>query len=142
MASYRKLREDQAHFANYLVKVNAIHDREVVGYLERIDRNSVSDLTSLDIDSMRFDLVKQEAKTMTDRSKSYDAWCMLLNAVGDQDIISKSIVDAKKNLKQYMKDAAKEFAKDATSDQTKEVSPDVIPTVRYVDVDYIDAYKK
>ena len=142
MAAYRSLRENQEGFAKYLTKVNAIHADEVVGYWERVDRNSVSDLTSLDIDSKRFALVKQEAEAMEIRSKSYDAWCMLLNAVGDQDIISKSIVDAKKNLKQYMKDAAKEFAKDATSDQTKEVSPDVIPTVRYVDVDYIDAYKK
>ena len=134
------MRKAEKDFVNYLVKENALDVKS--NHFEKIDRKAVSDLTSLDIDAKRFALAKLEDRAMEKRSNSYDAWIMLLTAVGDKEITSKSVIDARKNLKNYASEAGKEFTPKAAGDEVKEVSPDVIPTVRFIDVDYIGSYPK
>ena len=136
------LRNKEKAFVNKLAQLNALDKDSSIGHLAKIDRKAISDLTSLELDAMRFELTKQEITAMERLSKSYDAWVMLLNAAGDSDITAMPIKNAVKNLRNTLNNAGKEFQKDSAEAPLKEVSPDVIPTVRFIDVDYIDSYQK
>ncbi len=136
------LRNKEKAFVNKLAQLNALDKNSSIGHLAKIDRKAISDLTSLELDAMRFELTKQEITAMERLSKSYDAWVMLLNAAGDSDITAMPIKNAVKNLRNTLNNAGKEFQKDSAEAPLKEVSPDVIPTVRFIDVDYIDSYQK
>ena len=111
-------------------------------HLSTIENKSLSDLTILKLDELRFNLTKKEIASMESLSRYYDAWVMLINSVGTANLMNGNLNAAVKNLNKSYTDTVAEFNKNKKSEAPAEVSPDVIPTVRFIDVDYIDSYKK
>ncbi len=136
---YNSFRVAKRDFADFVAKNSGVVETD--SHMAKIDKKSASDLTILEMDSKRFDLLQQEIKCMWLMSRYYDAWVMLLNAVGDKEITTVVFRSAMLNLDKVLAESGKEFAKEAV-EEDGEVSPDTIPTTRFIDVDYVRSYSK